>query len=73
MFQTFPHVDEASLTSQIKTIGKDNRKRDMAIVKYAQNRVLHANKAPRGLEGTANKHLFPVIPPCKRYLISGPP
>jgi hypothetical protein len=39
----------------------------------AQNRVLHANEVPRGLEILANKFPFPDISPCKRYLISGPP
>ena len=38
-----------------------------------QNRVFHANEVPRGPEGLANKRPFLDIPPCKRYLISGPP
>lgn len=42
-------------------------------VTLAQNRVPHANEVPRGLEGSVNKLPFPDTPPCKGYLISGPP
>lgn len=38
----------------------------------AQKRVLYANEVPSGLKGLDNKLPFPDIPPCKRYLISGP-
>jgi hypothetical protein len=42
-------------------------------VTQAQDRDLHDIEVPRGLEKIANKTSFPDIPPCKRYLISGPP
>jgi hypothetical protein len=38
-----------------------------------QDRDLYSDEVPRGLEGLANKLSFPDIPPCKKYLISGPP
>lgn len=52
---------------------QDNRKKDLTTIKLAQNIALHANEVPRGLKGLANKLPFPDNPPCKRYLISGPP
>jgi hypothetical protein len=30
-------------------------------------------RQPKGLEGSVIKPSFPDIPPCKRYLITGPP
>jgi hypothetical protein len=53
MLQVLPHVHEASLTSQTKTIGKEH---DVWSPKY-KYRELHANKVPRGWEDIANKIL----------------
>jgi len=69
MPQALPHVDEGSLTSQTKTIGKETRPQSSRL----KTRVLQANEVTRCPEGLANKLPFLDIPPCKRYLISGPP
>ena len=66
MPQALPH--EAFLKIQTKTKEKEM----WSVAMYAQDRALHDNEVPKDLEGVANKPFFPNIPPCKKYLISGP-
>jgi SET domain-containing protein len=60
MPQVLPHVDEASLTSQTKTIGKERRDLWSSRLKTDVISMLR-----RGSESIAHKIPFPDIPPAK--------